>query len=319
MIFINKKGLLLFIIICTISNCTTVGSKKEVLKYYKNGMPEEINYYKSLSDTKIIIEKVKFYKDGNISCVTKYKNNKKNGFEKSYDKFGNLIFEMKWKNGKLNGKSVFYYKSGKIFARGYFKDGILQYGKSYYENGTVMYEGNYLEEIYGYDTHGNIVLNIKNNKENFIDEKGNVLSDEIESEKYLQLKKIIQKIQITQNELMDNPVVVIYFDKNEKRKIKIMNAYNFLKMESVLLDKNNWATKIYRLRDNKLELIKPYEMLNKNIDPNFIFGYIDSDEYNKSDVRLKSYDIIYYSTFEPETQTEILDQIHYYIQKLTKK
>jgi len=319
MVFINKKELLLFIIICTISNCATVGIKKEVLKYYKNGVPEELNYYKGSSDAKVIVEKVKFYKDGNISCLTKYKNNNKNGLEKSYDKFGNLIFVMKWKNGKLNGESVFYYKSGKIFARGYFKDGILQYGKSYYENGTVMYEGNYLEEIYGYDTHGNIVLNIKNNKENFIDEKGNVLSDEIESEKYLQLKKIIQKIQITQNELMDNPVVVIYFDKNEKRKIKIMNAYNFLKMESVLRDKNNWATKIYRLRDNKLELIKPYEMLNKNIDPNFIFGYIDSDEYNKSDVRLKSYDIIYYSTFEPETQTEILDQIHYYTQELTKK
>ena len=153
-----------------------------------------------------------YYYDGKIRFEGKYLNGKKNGIGKEYDYDGKLIFDgeylngvkhgrgKEYKNGKLSFQGIFlnnkywfgkrydisgnniYTLANKINGKGrsYYFDGKLEFegeylngkrngrGVEYYKNKKKIFEGKYLNDLRwngkGYDSLGNVVYELKNGK-----------------------------------------------------------------------------------------------------------------------------------------------------------
>jgi len=72
---------------------------------------------------------------------TKYKEGRRNGKGKEYDKSTNIIYL----NGKRNGKGIEFYSNNKIKFEGEYLNGKrIRKGKEYYYNGKLKYEGYFL-------------------------------------------------------------------------------------------------------------------------------------------------------------------------------
>ena len=101
--------------------------------------------------------------------IGEYLNGERNGKGKEYWK-GNLIFEGEYLNGKRNGKGKEYFDDKLEFEGEYLNGKRKGKGKDYYYDGTLSFEGKYLdnERWKGilYDFNGNIIYEL--NKENNI-------------------------------------------------------------------------------------------------------------------------------------------------------
>ena len=65
------------------------------------------------------INKILYYKNGNIRYEGGWKDNKCNGNGISYDYFGNIRYEGEWLEGKPNGNGTSYNENGnKIYGGG---------------------------------------------------------------------------------------------------------------------------------------------------------------------------------------------------------
>lgn len=130
------------------------GKTRQMISY-KNGKPDGLAYEYSEDSTIIAItryqggilasvEKInrkddkgnkqgtwkEFYEDGTLKSETRYKDNAKDGYVKTYDKKGNLVNTEKFNNGKqvVNAPEL---------AR-------LDTYREYYDDGTLKYEGGYV-------------------------------------------------------------------------------------------------------------------------------------------------------------------------------
>lgn len=91
-------------------------------------------------------EKTNVVKDCNaIDCeVGLYKNHKKDGVWKRYDKENNLIEISNYSEGKLNGTSVSLYDNGMVYSTGnYVNDEPHGNISVYFETGKINFSDNY--------------------------------------------------------------------------------------------------------------------------------------------------------------------------------
>jgi len=86
----------------------------------------------------------KNYDDGTLSSEQTYKDGKKDGLFKYYNKNGTLSSEQTYKDGKLDGLSKEWYTNGQLSREGILKDGKKEGDfKWYYENGQISQEKKY--------------------------------------------------------------------------------------------------------------------------------------------------------------------------------
>jgi hypothetical protein len=77
-----------------------------------------------------------------ITVETCYKNNLKNGTEKTYGEKGQLINKSEWKNCKQDGQEIEYFDNGNISRIRTFVNGEIRgEDKQFYKNGNLMFEG----------------------------------------------------------------------------------------------------------------------------------------------------------------------------------
>lgn len=112
-----KRLLFLLAILHLFFSCN--GQYKEQKTFFKNGSVKEIYYLDE--NGQLAGEANKYFDNGKLSTVSKYKNGKKFGESKWY-----------WKNGKLRG-SVSFNENEKMSGE----------WKEYYENGQLENIGNY--------------------------------------------------------------------------------------------------------------------------------------------------------------------------------
>ena len=95
-----------------------------------------------------------------------YKNRKKSGKGKEYDKYGYLIFDGEYLNGKRNGKGKEYYNDNLLFEGEYLNGEKNGQGIEYYDNGQYKFNGTYKKgkkwDGVGYNDSGNEEYIIKN-------------------------------------------------------------------------------------------------------------------------------------------------------------
>ena len=121
-----------------------------------------------------------YYDSGELFIEGQYKNEKRIGEWKQYHKNGQISKIYSYKDGELNKEEINYYDTAEISSKvikvensfiryGYYKSGKLEYErqlnsgyyKSFYENGELEIEANYIDnELSGkwklYDTEGNL-------------------------------------------------------------------------------------------------------------------------------------------------------------------
>ena len=101
------------------------------------------NIVYELKDGKGLVKEYNEHNNNRLIFEGEYLNGKRNGKGKEYDIFGLFEFEGEYLNGKRNGK-----------------------GKKYF-NGTLLFEGEYLDDKewngIGYDEKNNIIYTLNNN------------------------------------------------------------------------------------------------------------------------------------------------------------
>ena len=136
---------------------------REVFKFLENKKTFQIMIYNKVLQ-KLFDITIEDYK--HISG--KYNIIEKDGTGKEYDlKTNKLIFEGEYKNRKKNGKGKLYNKDGKLIFEGeYLNNKKNGKGKEYYYNGKLIFEGEYLNNKkwygIGYDIKGNKEYEINN-------------------------------------------------------------------------------------------------------------------------------------------------------------
>ena len=157
--------------------------------YEKDGKCKEHNFnnklifeYDCLNGKKIGKGK-EYYIDGNLKFEGEYLNGKRHGEGKKYDVKGHIKFEGEYKNNKKwNGKRykdenkeiLYEIKDGKgiykrhLFEGEYINGELNGKCKEYFENGNLLFEGEYKNgkkwNGKGYDLNGNIVYELNNGK-----------------------------------------------------------------------------------------------------------------------------------------------------------
>ena len=129
-----------------------------------------------------------FDDEGNLIFKGEYKNGEKNGKGYEYSIFGTVKFDGEYKNGKRNGKGIIFNNDNKI--KGEFINGQLNGKADEYNNNILIFKGEFKNgkrngkgklydskkrlisagkyfnskfwDGFGYDTHDNIVYEIKN-------------------------------------------------------------------------------------------------------------------------------------------------------------
>ncbi|MBE6449964.1 MAG: hypothetical protein E7013_04680 [Alphaproteobacteria bacterium] len=141
---------------------------------------------------KLITGMVKhYYKNGILNTETPYKEGKKDGIEKWYDKAANLWHTISYKGGEKDGFEKYYDKNGNLLAENHFfkgspADGVL---RIYLSDGTLGIERTYkngekngIEKMYtsGYLEFENFYKNNRlDGPQRQYDEKGNLLFENI--------------------------------------------------------------------------------------------------------------------------------------------
>ncbi len=120
--------LALFILVCL--GCTQSPSKKNE------------NKEDSKDGTKVIKTT---YSNGKPKAEVSYKDGKKNGLSKSFDKEGKISLELPYINNKREGKSKKYYEGGQqLYQTTEYKDDLMNGMQiKYRENGDVLSEAQY--------------------------------------------------------------------------------------------------------------------------------------------------------------------------------
>jgi antitoxin component YwqK of YwqJK toxin-antitoxin module len=100
----------------------------------------------STDSTKVIRNK---YPSGKIKSEARYKNGKKNGMARSYDKNGALSLELPYVDDKREGQSKRYYEGGKVlYQTTEYKNDLLHgIQVKYREDGSVMSEARYEKDF----------------------------------------------------------------------------------------------------------------------------------------------------------------------------
>ncbi len=126
----------MILMVFTIFGCTPEKNKEE------KGKNEKI----TPDGSKIIKSS---YSNGKPKAEVVYKDGKKNGISKSYDKEGVLMLELPYVNDKKEGRSKKYYEGGKqVYQTTEYKEN-LKHGMQikYRENGDLMSEARYEKDL----------------------------------------------------------------------------------------------------------------------------------------------------------------------------
>ncbi len=130
------KLFLLFILFALISCKPSTISMVD--GFYKNGIPEKINYYSTI-DRSELIKKELYYENGQLKLIGNYKNNRKHGQWLYYFENGIKSNESWFVNGILEGRSSSFYKNGQWRSSGYYLKGERVRVWTYFdENGQLI-------------------------------------------------------------------------------------------------------------------------------------------------------------------------------------
>lgn len=168
---------------------------QRVDEYFPNGALKSQIHYKdgTRSETspgiKEGLERV-YYLEGGLAYEVNYRNDKRDGVMRWWDKQGNLIKVLHYDNGKLEGWEINYYPSGKLKSKQLYRDdkreGVY---KEYFDNGNLALEVPYkhgkkegIQREYYYDGSLQSEVLYKNNYKEGIrrwyDKEGKVVKEE---------------------------------------------------------------------------------------------------------------------------------------------
>lgn len=111
----------------------------ESLVENRKGIVYEINQQEPFTGT--VISK---YDNGQLMLKENYKDGKKNGFKREYEKNGQLSSERNYKGGKLHGTQKYYTSYGQLDVEENYQDGKKNgIEKVYSETGNLWRKENY--------------------------------------------------------------------------------------------------------------------------------------------------------------------------------
>ncbi|MEW7279166.1 tetratricopeptide repeat protein [Aquimarina sp. 2201CG1-2-11] len=117
------------------------GGKKDVWKYYENGVLISKGIY---TDNKLNGKYHEFYKSGQKESIIEYKNDSLTGYYVAYHKNGNISNQGWHKDNANHGTWVSYYDDGRIKQKSFYHKG-LEHGKQEFfgVEGKLFYESYY--------------------------------------------------------------------------------------------------------------------------------------------------------------------------------
>ncbi len=97
-------------------------AERKVEQTYPDGKEKVVSYY-SKDDKHEKLKEEKFHEDGSLFWTGNFKNEKRDGYWRSWYKNGNVWSEGNYVNGEQDGVWKMYYQNGQMHLKGAFKNG----------------------------------------------------------------------------------------------------------------------------------------------------------------------------------------------------
>tara|TARA_Y100001968_G_scaffold160651_1_gene146904 strand:+ start:412 stop:1191 length:780 start_codon:yes stop_codon:yes gene_type:complete len=156
----------IFPILFSLSIIFSTDIVEQIVGTYRNGAPEEIEFYKKNEGELLLIKLLELYPDGQIRLEGNYKDGIRHGRWVWYHKNGIVNIEGNYTDGLQDGKWMWCYVDGPPMKKGSFSDGECSGDWTFYESTGIKIKVKQCSELSSRDLRGIYIKDPKAEDEN---------------------------------------------------------------------------------------------------------------------------------------------------------